>query len=313
MNHRKRIGIFFLTLTVLALGCKPKEKENRDQDFLSLFFFDQTTGSCATITKNSTGTMYTASGSNVPKSGCNAESLSATFYTTSPAIAKAAVDTFFDGGKAVFDAHSACTTFSTALTTAKGTITEATIAATQSTLTSGVVGCTSVGSYPYRVTNSKWIGVQICKDEASIAAVKALTAYQSFPNVSLDMASSLTNRKTILASTKSTNGFTDAQIQKLEPHGTAELNVFSGMNYLTYFLSKANVSCAKQIVESDSSLKTFLAASSGLSVTTGIEQSDVSSVSILKTNPSFAISCGYGNGFTANTTTAACPGNYPSF
>ncbi len=302
---------------ILALlftaSCHKEKEDDTSNTLLFGYLLDQTSGNCAKITKNTAGTVFTASGSKIPKGGCNAATLNTALYTTSPATAKAAVDTFYDNIKAVYDRHSSCTSLGTAFVAAKTQVTEATITTTQNALMSGNTGCANVGTYSYRISGNKWSSVFICKDEASITAVKALSDYLPITSASSDMVTSLTSKRSSLTLLKTTNGFTDAQILTLEPDGVTEATAVSSINYLAYAFSSSVSACAKQVVESDTLLKAFIASTSGLATAFGVNQADVDAVTTLKTNPLAPVQCGYGTGFSATTTIGACPVGYSSF
>ncbi|MBE7413028.1 MAG: hypothetical protein HS129_13370 [Leptospiraceae bacterium] len=314
--NKNLISIAAIALALgLFVNCA-KKKEDDNNSALMFYLLDQTSGKCATITKSATGTTtYSATGSAIPKGGCNAATLNTSLYTTSPSEAKTAVDTGFDGLKTVYDATTGCSTLSSAITLSKTNTTTATITTAQSSLTSGNQGCSMAG---YRIVSGKSSAVMICKDDASITAVKALTNYSGVGSVSTDMSVSLADLKAYQTTAMSVTGFTAAAIALLKPYGQTEMTTLSATNYLAFMNAAFSVpACASAIVASDSALKSVLTSMSGGSYSTyGISKTDAASVSAVVTA---SLKCGYGAGFTATTSSSfgtasgTCPTTYPTF
>ena len=302
------IVIAMLASAFLTINCHKEEKDDSSTNFLLVYLLDQASGNCATITKSATGTTYSASASTVPKGGCNATTLQTGLYTTSPTEAKTAVDTGYDGIKTIFDAHSSCSTLAAATSVTKASVTTTTITTTQNAQTSGNTGCTAVGSG--RIVSGKSSSVFICKDEASVTAVKALTGYHNVSDVKTDVATSLTALRLALTTAKATNGFSDAQILTLAPWSATDLAFFSSANWTAMQSSFSTSACLQAIIATDATAKPILASFFGKNTLIGTTDSDVSAVVTTKTS---SATCGYGSAFVATTSNGSCPSTYPTF
>ncbi|MCE9501043.1 MAG: hypothetical protein K8R21_11190 [Leptospira sp.] len=319
MNRRLLSGaVAFAIVIGLFANCSSKKKDDSSTNLLLFFLLDQLSGNCASVTKSTGGTVYSATGLTVPKGGCNASTLQTGLYTIDPATAVTAVGTGYDALKAVYDANSSsCSALSTAVTNSKNAVTTTTVTAQQTALTSGNTGCTTVGSG--RLDSGKMSNVFICKDTASVTAVKALSSYITTSSVATDMATSLADLKTAATSGTSTTGFTASAIAAMKAYGPTELAVFSGANYNAWITAILNsgVPCAK-VIAADASLKSVLASVYGgsLPTATPLTTTDGAAVTAVVTT---SLKCGYGSGFTAvpatglGTASAACPSTYTQF
>jgi hypothetical protein len=311
-------SILVLALSGIFFNCKDDKKDDKTTQLLLLYITDQASGNCATINKNTTGTIYSATGTTIPKGGCNAATLQTGLYTTSSSEAATALGTFYDALKAVYDTDTTnCSSMSTSMTTAKSNISTTTITATQTALTSGSSGCASVGT---RIVSGKVSSVFICKDDSSITSYKARDHYLATSSVATDMSAALADRKTSATAVKSTTGFTDTAIAAMKAYGATEATVLSSTNFYSWLNSLLVVNCAKGIVAKDANLKTYLTSAFGgsLSTSTGITTTDAASVvAVVVGGLNTGLTCGYGSGFTAVTTTgfvnAACPSTYTQY
>jgi hypothetical protein len=307
MKQQTTLVFALLAAALFTFNCKSEKKDDSTTNALLLFLADQASGNCATITKSTAGTAYSATGTSVPKGGCNAATLQSGLYTTSPTEAKTAADTGYDGRKALYDAQSSCSALATATTTAKALVTVDTITATQTALTSGNTGCLGVGIG--RDVSGALSSVFICKDATSIAAVKALNNYHSVTDVKVDMATSLSSTRTVLTASKATTGFSDAQILALSPLSSSDLTLLSSaLNGAAGGAVFTNTTCAQALLSAP--LKSFYASIIGINTGYAITQADVTAVTAAKT---FNLTCGYGSAFTATATNGTCPSTYPTF
>lgn len=306
----------------LTISSCAKKEESNNNTILGLLLLDQISGNCVTITKNSAGTVYTATGSLVPKGGCNAATLNTALFTSSASEVKTGLDSFYDGLKAVLDKYSACSDLAGQISGAKNGYSEANL----NTAKSGLTDCTNIiGSGQsaitfVRIVNNKVGQVYLCKDEATATSYKANNfRYVSVSSVATDMAAKLTDIKKANTNSKSGafgNGWSDAAIAATRAQKPTELSIQTEPAFATMSLVASAPACRTAILADNKAVNSYLAATVGKFFTT---EADASAVTEVLTN---SLQCSYGSGFTEVTTEATggqstvqqkCPASYPSF
>jgi hypothetical protein len=281
-----------------------KDDDNKKQqtNLLLLYAVDQASGNCATITKTTVGstTSYSASGTGIPKGGCNEATLAPT-YVTSSATAKTTSDTYYDALISLYNAGSSCSTLSTAASTNKSLITATTLETAANAASTKCISYANTGRNIY------------CTSESAVTTNKALTRYVSISSAATDMKTNFDGQKTSWTANISNSGFTVANIALAGVLSSANVSAASSNAYQAwinaYIASFSNTSlqtCAKSIVTNNTALKQLLLKSNGgtLESVTGITKTDAASVT-----PESSVSCGYGTGFTATTTTSVTIGS----
>jgi hypothetical protein len=312
MRNKLKYVIMIIITLFLSL-CSKEEKSNNNNTILGLLLLDQLSGNCVSISKDTTTTTYTGTGYLVPKGGCNASTLDTSLYTTSPSEAKAAIDTYYDAMISEYSKSSSCSSLSTASTVAKNATTVAGLTALQNNLSSG--SCTLGG---IRVVNSKYSLIALCKDDSSITIQKAKLQYLNVSSVATDMATKLTDLKLATTNGNSVYGFTTSAIANMRPLNPTELGILSSQAYFAFSgaISNSSVDCAKAIISSNPSIKSYITSTTGKVYTS---QTDADSITEVLTN---SLTCRYGSGFTEVTTAATsttstvvqkCPSSYPTF
>lgn len=318
-NSIKVISTLSLVL-FLAADCQKKKEDNTGKNLALLFLLDQNSGNCVTISKSTAAdgkVTYNASGSAIPKGGCNSATMDSNLYSTSSSEVLTASQGYYDALKAVFDTDTSCSALSTASTAAKSSLTSTAIDTTKSGLTSGASGCGFVG---YRVTGTKLGVAYICKDDTSITQFKARTSYQSVSSVATDMADKITDLKAFLTASKATSGLTDSAIAAARPASAAEMTILGSVAFTaTLTAAFSSTTCATALATKNADVKSLYTSMAGASTSLGITTSDAAKVASAVLAYFNTPTCGYGTGFTANSSasvgskTYTCPTSYPQF
>ena len=306
--------IIFMILFLMTNCFMRNDTSNRNK-ILGLFLLDQLGGNCITINKNTTGTTYTASASQIPKYRCNSAYLQNGLYTTSITTAKKEVDAYYDLAKAEYDKYSSCSTLSESMTSLKSQISETYLQNVQNLLLSGNKGCFSS---LFRISDGRVSPLNLCKDETSITAIKALSLTYLVGDASKDMDAKLNDLKKATTNGITLNGFNSFAIQSMRPYNLTEYEVINSPAYYFWLGSLGNKECATSIASNNPSIKSVISALYG-KLGFGVSETEAKAVNSVITD---SLSCGYGTGFseistsTSNTVSSVqqrCPSGYPLF
>jgi hypothetical protein len=304
--------IIFIIILLSIPFCSKQEKNNNNSTILGLLILDQLSGNCVIISKSTTTNVYTATGTLVPKGGCNSSTLDTNLYTASASEAKAGLDTLYDGIISEFAKSSTCSSVSTTATAQKNLTTEAGLTSLQNNLSSG--SCTTIS---FRIVNGKWGLIFFCKDDSSITIQKAKFQYLNVSSVVTDMATKLTDLKLATSNGNSVYGFTSSAIAKMRPINSTEYGIYYSQAFIAFvYAGSSSTNCVNAILCNNSSVKSIVTSLFGKLFTS---QTDADSISEVLTT---GLTCSYGSGFTGVTTAATstistvvqkCPSSYPIF
>lgn len=276
----KELLRYFLVLIIasfLIVACKSDDdsSEENTRNLLYLFILDQTSSNCAEISKSSSSgsSYYSVNGSRVPKGGCNAATLDTSYYTTSSSTAETKMKETITKYQAIWGTSSNCSSLSTYYEdNVKANITASGIESSVSSSTN----CYS--SY----------GVVYCSSDSDQTSYKALKQYKTVDNVESTMTENYTFSRAYRYDTKSSNGFSDTQIENLKAAGPDRLTIlnsdaFTATFYAALFAASfssydsAYTSCRDDMYSTNASSKKVMVEWFGESTSYNLTSSDASS------------------------------------
>ncbi len=312
MKLHKLIVLAIIAATLLTLNCKKEEKDDSTTNFLLVYLLDQASGNCATITKNTAGTLYTATGSGVPKGGCNEATLGR--FAETSAAAKAISDSNFDARINELKKYTECSAQETTQTANKIAVTTTTIETAANNATNG---CTTVGG------NGFLGATNFCKDAASLSALKALTRYVAISSARTDMEANYSGQQTANAALNTTTGYTSAALLNLRLANSTEIALISSFDIAGAWVSGLGTSCGAKVIASNATFKAYLEKVAGFVTSHGTEITNANRAAVSETITN-NLTCRYGSTATASTTvgttagvglcpTATAPTTYSTF
>lgn len=286
------------TIIASLVGCDKKEDSSKKT--LLLLILDQMSGNCALISKNTTGTVYSAQGNKLPKAVCK----DLATYTLDVSVIKAANDKMWNGLIAVLTSSNC-----TAVATQSASYRDAATTTLLTTLTNGSPSkCMTGGDTKAPVT--------YCIAQSNIDAYKASFQYYVTGDVATDMSTNLQSNITAKTGAAQTvTKFTTAAVNALTPVDqaftsatTTPAGTVVGLAYIP--LPGFTAACAKDLLTADAILKAQYARLIGSNAAYGITDADAAAVNSVIVQ---SITCGYGSGFTATSTNGPCPSKYPTW